>query len=84
MSTSPLDGAVGLAEAYEAAVIRATKTTEALILAEARILDQSKQLLQLGEENTRLNLELEARYREEEGDGESDPDGYTAAIGQAD
>lgn len=63
MTTPVSETAVRLQSAYEAAVERVRKTTDALILAEAQILDLTRQLKELGEENTGLHVRLDGLER---------------------
>lgn len=72
--------------AYQAAVGRALRTTEALILAEAQIVELHGQLNLRAEENGRLRQRLDeySKDREPEEPGEVDGDGASTDNGSAD
>jgi hypothetical protein len=81
------DAVVLVEDAYEAARVRAVKTTEALVLAEARILalvrERDTAVRELGDVRAQLETYKAAEAGEGEDDG-ADPVGYTKAVGQAD
>lgn len=59
MTTPQPEETVSVEAAYQAARDRAHRTTDALILAEAQIITLQRDLLDLGEENTRVVRQLE-------------------------
>lgn len=69
--------------AYQAAVGRALRTTEALILAEAQIVELHGQLNMRAEENDRLRQRLD-EYSKDREPGEVDGDGASTDNGSAD
>lgn len=95
-ATLPLDAA------YEAARVRAARTTDALILAEGQVLDLTRRLATITAERdqyateagkaamARARRRLRDRARRarrkggEDATEDTDPIGYTGAIGQAD
>lgn len=83
------DVSVSVEDAYNAARDRAARTTDALILAEARILAMTREreglVRQLDDVQKQLATYAATKAGEEVRDGaDSDPVGYTTAVGQAD
>lgn len=83
------DASVSAEDAYTAARDRAARTTDALILAEARIITLTRErdtaVRQLEDVRAELMTYQVPAAGEEVRDGkDSDPVGYTAAVGQAD
>lgn len=77
------EGSVSVDNAWRAAVERAKRGTEALIVTEAQVLELEQQLAAAGAEIERLKREVEQLQEQEGGEHGQDQEQPAAAVGEA-